>query len=235
MTKYWVPGRVKTRLGKTIGMQAAAEVHQLFVSKLCDSLSTAADQRCLCITPLEYLPSVKQVLEEWQLSEKWRVVPQVEGDLGARMSDWFRQHLETSGDNSAILVGGDCPLLAKHDITQAADSLRQFDVVLGPAADGGYYLIGISGPWRPELETIFQQIPWSSDEVLSITRQKLVQANLTFSELTTREDIDTERELVHLLQSQAENKRPAGHEHEKFFSTLNSILKKSTFSYGVNE
>lgn len=230
MTKYWVPGSVKTRLGKTIGMAEAADLHRLFVSKLCASLSNAADQRCLCITPREHLPSVQLALDHWQLSREWRVVLQEPGDLGARMSGWFRQTLETNGNSTAILIGGDCPLLSKDDITQAADCLRQFDVVLGPACDGGYYLIGIAGPWRPELETIFREIPWSTEQVLSITRQKLVQANQTVTELEPREDIDTERELIHLLQSQQQDQRMTGSEHEDFFLAIQSILEKSASS-----
>ena len=230
MTKYWVAGSVKTRLGKTIGMAEAADLHRLFVSKLCASLSNAADQRCLCITPREHLPSMQLALDHWQLSREWRVVLQESGDLGARMSGWFRQTLETNGNSTAILIGGDCPLLSKDDITQAADCLRQFDVVLGPACDGGYYLIGIAGPWRPELETIFREIPWSTEQVLSITRQKLVQANQTVTELETREDIDTERELIHLLQSQQQDQRMTGSEHEDFFLAIQSILEKSASS-----
>ena len=230
MTKYWASGKVKTRIGKTIGMAPAADLHQLFISKLCESLSTAADQRCLCITPREKLPSMQLALEEWQLSQKWGVVIQEEGDLGARMSGWFHQFLGASGNNAAILIGGDCPLLSKEDILRTVDCLRRCDVVLGPACDGGYYLIGITGPWRSELETIFQEIPWSTDEVLSLTRQKLVQANLTFKELETREDIDTERELAHLLQSQTLDKRLTGNEHKDFFLKLHSIVEKSAFS-----
>jgi uncharacterized protein len=235
MTKYWVPGSVKTRLGKTIGMAPAADLHRLFVSKLCDSLATAADQRSLCIAPREHLTSVQRALDNWHLSREWRVVLQEPGDLGARMSGWFRQTLGTSEKRTAILIGGDCPLLSKDDITQAADCLRQFDVVLGPACDGGYYLIGITGPWRPELETIFQGIPWSTDQVLSITRQKLVHANQTVAELEPREDIDTERELIHLLRSQTQEQRMTASEHEDFFLAVNSILKNSASSDWRNQ
>ena len=235
MTKYWVPGKVKTRLGNTIGMAPAADLHKLFVSKLCDSLSNAADERCLCITPEENLPSVQSALEEWQLSPKWRVTSQLMGDLGARMSGWFRQTLGTGGNNAAILIGGDCPLLSANDIAQAADCLHQSDVVLGPACDGGYYLIGIAGPWRLELETIFKQIPWSTSEVLSLTRQKLAQTNLKLTELEPREDIDTERELVRLLQSHAWNQRPVWDEHREFFQALHGIVEKSLLSDRGNE
>jgi len=235
MTKYWVPGKVKTRLGSTIGMAPAADLHKLFVSKLCDTLSNAADERCLCITPEKNLSNVKLALEQWELSPKWRVTSQVMGDLGARMSGWFQQTLGTSGNNTAILIGGDCPLLSENDIAEAADCLHQSDVVLGPACDGGYYLIGISGPWRPELETIFKQIPWSTNKVLSLTRQKLAQANLKLTELAPREDIDTERELVRLLQANTGNQRPDRDEHGEFFQAVQAILRKPLLSERGNE
>ena len=118
-------------------------------------------------------------------------------------------------------------MLSKDDITQATDQLRQFDVVLGPACDGGYYLIGIAGPWRPEFETIFQGIPWSTDQVLPLTRRNLVNMNQTVAELEAREDIDTERELLHLLQSQRQKRRLTGSEHDDFFLALDSVLKSS--------
>lgn len=230
MTKYWVPGSVKTRLGKAIGMGPAADLHRLFVSKLCRSLSSAADQRCLCIAPREHLSSFQSALANWQLSDRWGIVLQEAGDLGARMSGWFRQALGQNGTNTALLIGGDCPLLSKDDIVQAVDRLRQFDVVLGPACDGGYYLIGINGPWRPELETIFQGIPWSTEQVLSITRQKLMRANQTLSELEPREDIDTERELLRLLRSLSQEQKMMKSEHSDFFLSINSILDDSAFS-----
>ena len=144
------------------------------------------------------------------------------------MSGWFRDVLGTNGNGTAILIGGDCPLLSKNDITQTTDYLRQFDVVLGPACDGGYYLIALTGPWRPEFETIFQEIPWSTDQVLPLTRRKLLNANQTMAELETRENIDTEQELIHLLQSHKQVKKMTGNEHADFFLALDSILESST-------
>ena len=127
-------------------MDTAAELHKLFVSHLCESLSEAGDQRCVCLSPHDTIQIFRQELEKWQLSQKWTVIPQGNGDLGTRMSDWFRETLSRDGRQNAILIGGDCPLLLKSNIDAAAGCLLQSDVVLGPAADGGYYLIGMSGP-----------------------------------------------------------------------------------------
>jgi hypothetical protein len=228
MTKYWVSGCVKTRLGKTIGMDTAAELHKLFVSHLCGSLSEAGDQRCVCLSPHDTIQIFRQELEKWQLSQKWTVIPQGNGDLGTRMSDWFRKTLSRDGRQNAILIGGDCPLLLKSDIDAAADCLLQSDVVLGPAADGGYYLIGMSGPWQPNFENMFQEVPWSTTDVLEITRQKLAGSNLTFTELQTREDVDTVRELVNLRTSRLATEQQKGTVHQDFFLKLETILKESS-------
>ena len=71
--------------------------------------------------------------------------------------------------------------------------------------------------------------------MLSLTRQKLAQANLKLTELEPREDIDTERELVRLLQSHPGNQRPAWDEHGEFFRALHAILEKSVLSDRGNE
>lgn len=224
MAKYWVSGSVKTRLGKTIGMDTAAKLHQLFVSHLCDSLSEAGEQRCICVTPRDTIQVFLKELEKWQLSENWTVIPQGDGDLGARMSGWFRETLGRDGRQNAILIGGDCPLLLKSDIDTASDCLLQSDVVLGPAADGGYYLIGMAGPWQPIFDNIFQGVPWSTAKVLEVTRQKLVDSGLTFTELQTREDVDTIRELVNLRTSRLATEQQRGTEHREFFLQLETIL-----------
>jgi rSAM/selenodomain-associated transferase 1 len=229
MTKFWTAGKVKTRLGKTIGMVPAAELHELFVAKLCDSLANTADERSLCITPTDDISKVRSALRQWQVSPKWRVVPQSTGDLGDRMCSWFKLAMETHANQAAILIGGDCPLLTDEDISEAAGFLDRSDVVIGPAYDGGYYLLGMSGPWRPEMETIFHGIPWSTSSVLSLTRQKLSQAKITFTELQQREDVDTEIELAHLLQAHRKSQQKAGRKDEKFFRKIHSILESSMF------
>lgn len=136
-------------------------------------------------------------------------MPQGDGNLGERIRRWFVHFLEKQSAR-AILIGADCPTLEADLIRCAGEQLRKHDVVLGPAADGGYYLIGIRGPWdtdAPGFELLFRDIPWSTDQVLNITRQRLDAANLSFSELETREDIDTMSELNHLRQSIATGDR----------------------------
>lgn len=203
MTKYWDAGQVKTRLGATIGMERAASLHRLFVSRLLASLSDVAVRRVICVSPDEDQPRFQQELESWGLHGVWEVMPQGGGTLGARIARWFQQFL-VNGDSRAILIGADCPTLAPDEVNRAAELLLTNRAVLGPAADGGYYLIGLRGCWEADaglLETLFDQVPWSTDEVLEITRRRLSDANLSWAELAVREDIDTDVELQNLRES----------------------------------
>lgn len=215
MTKYWDAGKVKTRLGATIGLERAAEIHRLFVAHLCASLGQVADQNIACLSPDHVLEKFQTDLRTWGLEQTWRAMPQGDGTLGERMERWF---IHSLGDDiphppstksraqppRAILIGADCPRLDPSQIRHAGELLGGHDVVLGPAADGGYYLIGLRGPWDSHptgFETLFRNIPWSTEQVLPITRERLKLAGLSFTELETREDVDTIVELNHLRAS----------------------------------
>lgn len=126
---------------------------------------------------------------------------QGEGSLGNRMERWFDTVLgdPRQATSRAILIGADCPTLSVAMLDEAQHRLATHDVVLGPAADGGYYLIGISTPWNAgRFHTIFDEIPWSTDQVFRITRERLVDAGISCYQLQEREDIDTMAELNRL-------------------------------------
>ena len=131
----------------------------------------------------------------------------------------------------AILIGGDCPLLSATEVRIAAQLLQSHDVVIGPAVDGGYYLIGIRGPWarqQAHFETLFQDIPWSTARVLEMTRQRIQTADLSLAELETREDIDTLDELHRLRQclstvSACDNTHP----HARLRSQIDQIMNRN--------
>ena len=212
MTKYWDAGKVKTRLGAAIGLEQAAEIHRLFVAHLCASLGQVADQNIACLSPDHMLEKFQTALAAWGIEHTWRTVPQGDGTLGARMQRWFIRSMRDDGSRTptvtacagpprSILIGADCPTVKASQIEDAGELLRSHDAVLGPAADGGYYLIGLRGPWdshQASFETLFRNIPWSTEQVLSVTRERLNLAGLSFIELETREDVDTIVELNHL-------------------------------------
>ena len=212
MTKYWIAGRVKTRLGSSIGMQRAARVHRLFVTHLVQTLADAADSRQIVLWPSDRGDDLAQ-----QLQANWLVGQQADGDLGARMGGWFRAVLEHSGRRKAVLIGADCPLIESDDIRQAESLLEDHDVVLGPAADGGYYLVAMRTPHplrsppptcspterssqlQVRLAAMFRDMPWSTDQVFAETRRRVRAGGWSLAVLPVRSDIDTVADLRNLL------------------------------------
>ena len=197
MAKFWVAGEVKTRLGSTIGMTSAASIHRLFTTHLCKNLCRSAERRELCIAPDRRLAAVESTLAEMKLDRQWHVVRQGTGDLGQRMARWMTRNL-TKPESRSILIGADCPTLGDHDIQQAIDLLQRYDVVLGPALDGGYYLIGLRGCWDDRRNSLFQSIPWSGPDVLERTTERVAMAGMSLARLPAAEDIDTISELNQL-------------------------------------
>jgi rSAM/selenodomain-associated transferase 1 len=95
----------------------------------------------------------------------------------------------------AVLIGTDCPALAADDLHEAFRALHSgHDAVLGPSADGGYYLIGLRRP-EPQL---FSDMQWGTPSVLDTTRARLRSSNMRWHELRTLHDIDTPTDLIHL-------------------------------------
>ena len=114
---------------------------------------------------------------------------QPEGDLGARMLAATVHAHRT--ERSSIIIGTDCPAQRADDLLHARDRLETCDVVLQPALDGGYVLIGMNRP-HPEL---FLDMPWGSDAVLDNTRRRCAEHRLTLSELRALPDLDRPDDL----------------------------------------
>ena len=113
-------------------------------------------------------------------------VNQPQGDIGARMLHAFEQHFAHHADLPLLLVGTDCPMLAPGHLQQAAQALTQHDVVLIPAEDGGYVLIGM----RVLVPQAFAGINWSTPHVMAQTRNQLHRAGVSWLELPTLWDVD---------------------------------------------
>ena len=202
MAKYWEIGKVKTRLGASIGMSRSARIHQIFVQHLCVRLRDAGAARSICLSPIERSGDVTSMLRTLPGPPDWTIVDQGEGDLGTRMLRWFKAQL-SGGSLSAILIGADCPAIDPALIDDAGRQLQDHDVVVGPAADGGYYLIGARGSWTGiggQLKLLFDGIPWSTPEVFKLTKSRAKDAGLSLAELETLEDVDTAAELHRLLE-----------------------------------
>jgi len=199
LAKYWLPGQVKTRLACDVGDQAAALIHRQFTIHLAGQLSLAADFRYVFVSPDQECSKMQAAV-----GESWVAVPQGNGDLGMRMSRAFK-HMFASGKTSApsqvVLIGADLPTITSVDLDLAFAELDENEVVLGPAADGGYYLIGLRGPWRSDFQRLFDAMPWSTSDLLFRTKQVIDDLGFRCGYLGIREDIDTVDCLHRLLRS----------------------------------
>ncbi|MEA2078389.1 MAG: TIGR04282 family arsenosugar biosynthesis glycosyltransferase [Pseudomonadota bacterium] len=182
-----VAGEVKTRLAAHIGKQAAAVLYEQLVR---DSVGLAAGAR---LAPVE-LHVASQSCHPLFVSLADRQAVEIRrqkgADLGQRMCNALKSALRTA--DFALLIGTDCPAMSADYLQQACQRLDAgSSVVLGPAEDGGYVLIGV----RSCDERLFTDIPWSSDRVLQLTRARLQALKLPYAELDTLWDLDRLEDL----------------------------------------
>lgn len=189
MAKYWQSGSVKTRLGATVGMAQSAQLHRTFCKHLAKTLAGSADRCSFVITP-----DHRNTDFENMLPSGWQIEFQSGGDLGNRMRSWF----ENPPSSDRILIGADCPTVDDETVRHAQRLLQDHDVVLGPALDGGYYLIGLRAGWRPEYAVMFDDMHWSSETVFETTVRRVRKVGLKLATLSPQEDIDTIDELDRL-------------------------------------
>jgi len=179
------PGKVKTRLSRTIGADAACEVYRRLAET---QLSRIPDTFA---TEIHFAPAdAEDEMRAW-LGDSRSYFPQAAGNLGRRLveatNDAFRR-----GASEVLCAGGDCPGLGGDRFASAAAYLRAgAEIVLGPCEDGGYYLVAMRSP-QPE---IFREIPWSSPETLAATRAKAKALGLEVALLGELYDVDDARDL----------------------------------------
>src|SRR6266571_4317151 len=185
------PGAVKTRLAKAIGVPAAGAAYRQLVETLLNHLQGLGGVE-VCFSPDDAANEV----QHW-LQEGWSSSPQGGGDLGQRLQSAFQRAFHAGAKRVAI-IGSDCPAVRVEDICEAWRGLRTHDVVLGPATDGGYWLIGLR-QLQPDL---FRGIHWSSESVFAETIQRVQHAGLTVQLLHELADVDTDRDWRAFLAAQ---------------------------------
>ncbi|MFQ5501119.1 MAG: TIGR04282 family arsenosugar biosynthesis glycosyltransferase [Phycisphaerae bacterium] len=186
--KFPQPGRVKTRLIGALTPEQAAEVyHRLLVLSL-DTLRAVANARII----LAGAPDAADFSEYIDSRVEFR--PQGDGDLGKRLSRGITAAFE-AGSPRVIVVGADCPRMESGDLSRAFELLGGHDVVIGPAIDGGYYLLGLRRP----APTLLEGIDWSSDRVLGQTQARAAATGLRVALLETRRDVDTIEDIRSLV------------------------------------
>jgi rSAM/selenodomain-associated transferase 1 len=176
-------GTVKTRLAASIGKEAALAAYKRMAEHLLENLNGLSDVQ------IRYSPDDAEAETRQWLGNHFEFHPQGSGDLGERLQRAFQENA-SRGIARAVVIGSDCPYVARSDIESAWASLASHDVVIGPAADGGYWLIGL----RSSQPTLFEKIPWSTDRVLEATLNRMCAAKLSHELLRQLSDIDTETE-----------------------------------------
>ena len=187
-----IPGQVKTRLCPPLTPDEAASLHGSFVLDALErSRGIANLDRFLACAPAADHVFFK-IMEERQ---GVRLMSQLGEDLGARMTHAMTVAF-SQGYRSVLMVGTDLPTLSPAIYSQALVLLAQHDLVLGPALDGGYYLVGLTRP----LPDLFVGIPWSTGQVLALTRQKADSLGLKTGLLPPHRDVDTIDDLRTLIE-----------------------------------
>ncbi|UTF51388.1 TIGR04282 family arsenosugar biosynthesis glycosyltransferase [Desulfomicrobium sp. ZS1] len=181
-TKYPQPGMVKTRLGQTVGLEHAAKLHEAFIHDELRMLTELGANVTLCCDPFRPLADYERLF-----GPELRYTAQHGAHLGERMLHALRTALQEGGD-MAVLIGSDLPDLPGQHITEAFAALRAAQVCLGPATDGGFYLLGLREPLPAD---IFSGVSWSGPQVLKKTRANITAAGLTHHLLPAWPDVDT--------------------------------------------
>jgi len=178
-----VKGKVKTRLAKTIGDEKALDVYHKLLKHTQKITSPISGDKLLFYS--DFIDSA----DNWN-AELFQKQVQTGRDLGERMSNAF-QLAFLKKHKKVIIIGSDCiDLTAKH-IDEAFNLLEEKDIVIGPAKDGGYYLVGM----KALHQTLFLNKKWSSSSVFSDTIESVRSLNLSLGLLEELSDIDDEKDL----------------------------------------
>ena len=176
-------GQVKTRLAATVGDQKAYNVYQQLLA-----LTKSTADQLSCYRQLWYSQFVDEN-DDWE-STAYNKKLQQGNDLGERMKFAFANAFE-AGFERAVIIGSDCAELQPKHISKAFRSLYNYDLVIGPSQDGGYYLLGMN-TLHPQL---FDDMEWSTSSVYQDTIRRIESLSLSYKNLPTLNDIDTEEDL----------------------------------------
>ncbi len=184
-------GKVKTRLAKVIGEDAALDIYKCLVTDTLETLKAGPFALDICFYP----PDSGEIVESW-LGNEYTYVQQHGRDIGERMKNAFIQ-IFSDGVAKVLLIGSDIPDMTISSINEAVEALDTRDAVIGPTPDGGYYLIGFNR--STFLPDIFQGIAWSTGSVFYQTMQILKKSAVSVHVLTRLMDIDTFDDLLSLF------------------------------------
>jgi rSAM/selenodomain-associated transferase 1 len=177
-TRYPAPGKAKTRLIPALGAEGAAALHRRLAERALGTL-----QHCGLPVEVRTTGAPVDAFERWLGPRHF--IDQGDGDLGARLSAVFN-------DGPALIVGSDVPAMTAAHVMAAAVLLAGHDIVLGPASDGGYWLIGLKGP----APALFADMPWGTAAVFAETQARAQRLGLDLGLADTLDDLDTPDDLA---------------------------------------
>lgn len=188
MARLPVPGNVKTRLIPALGAQGACQLYRALARHCAVEVFALASTGEADAEVWHDRGTARQMRAFLGPLPRYR--PQPDGDLGARLGQVFMAAASEGRDRCAI-VGSDCPGMEARHLRQALALQRDHDLVLGPASDGGYWLIGLrSAALGRALPVLFQGIAWSTDRVLTQTLEAAAKAGLSLALLDELGDVD---------------------------------------------
>ncbi len=179
-----IPGKVKTRLAATVGDQEAVNIYMKMLQH------THVITRDLLSDKFLWYADEVNTNDLWE-NNIYKKQKQDEGELGIKMSAAF-EDLFNKGYKRCCIIGSDCMQLTAEIIDMAFSHLQQSDVVIGPSADGGYYLLGMN-KYTPQL---FRNKEWSTNSVFTSTLADIKLSDLSFELLPELHDIDTEPDWI---------------------------------------
>jgi rSAM/selenodomain-associated transferase 1 len=176
-TKNPIQGEVKTRIGNEKGHEIALNIYQILLRYTKNIVTDIEAEKMVYFNKQPFDTAI------WNTGE-FQYSLQVKGDLGQKMEAAFKEQLSKS--NKVIIIGSDCAELTKDDLETGFRLLEENDIVIGPAKDGGYYLLGMKQAYN----FLFQDMPWSQSELLNKTLQTIKDKSLSFALLPEKSDID---------------------------------------------
>lgn len=174
-------GKVKTRLASTVGAEKALQIYQALLQHTRTIAQSVKANRLL------FYSSFVDLTDEWPAADFQKYVQQGQ-DLGARIQHAFALAFENY--EKVVIIGSDCASLSTAIVDAAFAKLEEHPFVIGPAMDGGYYLLGMRS-YHPE---VFTDIPWSTEQVFATTVQRIEALGASYAQLPTLSDIDFEED-----------------------------------------
>ncbi len=188
-TRYPMAGKAKTRLIPALGGEGAAQLQKKMTKHILGRGRIFSEKYPQTKIEIHHSGGNLSLLQAW-LGEDLTYIPQAEGDLGKKMYCALENSF-TQGAQKALIAGCDCPLLTPEIFAEAFEELEHHDLVLGPALDGGYYLIAL----KKAIEEIFQDIVWGKEQVLARTLEKAESLKLKVKLLEEMSDVDYPEDL----------------------------------------